>query len=88
MPLTDKGVLNIVFDHPDFVHIRGLISSKKAKNDEIFLYAIKCGIDEAVQKLLEYKYNEGQLNADEIKEIKVKSDSMYYDAVLAPEAEN
>jgi hypothetical protein len=86
LPLTDKGVLYIVFDHPDFTHIRELAGSKKAQKHEVFLYAIKCGIDEAIQKLLEFRYNEGQLDTDEIRVIKDKYDAMYYDAVLTPRA--
>ncbi len=86
LPLTDKGVLYIIFDHPDFAHVRELAGSKKAQKHEVFLYSIKCGIDEAVQKLLEFRYNEGQLDTDEIRVIKDKCDAMYYDAVLTPAA--
>lgn len=86
LPVTDKGVLRIIYDYPDFVHVRELASSRKALKHEIFLYAIKCGIDEAVQKLLELRYNEGQLDTDEIRVIKDKCDAMYYDAVLSPMA--
>ncbi|MEA3431817.1 MAG: hypothetical protein U9R01_03945 [candidate division WOR-3 bacterium] len=86
LPVTDKGALRIIWDHPDFVHVRELAGSKKALKHEIFLYAIKCGIDEAVQKLLEFRYNEGQLDTDEIRVIKDKCDAMYYDAVLSPMA--
>ena len=84
LPVTEKGVLRIIWDHPDFVHTRELAGSKKARTHEIFLYSIKCGIDEAVQKLLEFRYNEGQLDAEEVRVIKDKSDAMYYDAVLSP----
>lgn len=84
LPLTEKGTLYTVFDHPDFVHVRELASSKKAQKQEIFLYAIKCGIDEAVLRLLEFRYNEGQLDADEIRAIKDKCDVMYSDAVSSP----
>ncbi len=84
LPLTDKGILYITFDHPDFTHVREIAYSKKAQKQELFLYTIKCGIDEAVQKLLEFRYNEGQLDTDEIRVIKDKCDAMYYDAVLSP----
>jgi len=84
LPLTDKAVLYIIFDHPDFAHTRELAGPKKARTHEIILYTIKCGIDEAVQKLLEFRYNEGQLDTDEIRVIKDKCDKMYYDAVLSP----
>jgi hypothetical protein len=84
LPVTEKGLLRIIYDHPDFVHVRELAGSKKLLKHEIFLYAIKCGVDEAVQKLLEFRYNEGQLDTDEIRVIKDKCDAMYYDAVLSP----
>jgi hypothetical protein len=84
LPVTEKGLLRIIYDHPDFVHVRELAGSRKARQHEIFLYMIKCGIDEAIQKLLEFRYNESQLDADEIRVIKDKYDAMYYDAVLTP----
>jgi len=86
LPLTDKAVLYIIFDHPDFAHVREVAGSKKAQKKEVFFYAIKCGIDEAVQKLLEFRYNEGQLDTDEIRVIKDKCDAMYYDAAVSPMA--
>ena len=82
LPLTDKWVLYINFDHPDFAHARQQARSSKARNQEIVLYSVKCGIDEAVQKLLELRYNEGQLDVDEMRGIKNKCDAMYHDAVL------
>jgi len=84
LPMTEKGLLRIIFDHPDFAHVRELAGSKKTQKHEVFLYMIKCGIDEAVQKLLEFRHNEGQLDTDEIRVIKSKCDAMYYDAVLKP----
>ena len=86
LPITDKGVIRIIYDHPDFIHVRELAGSKKARTHEIFLYMVKCGVDEAIQKLLEFRYNEGQLDTDEIRAIKYKYDAMYYDAVLSPVA--
>lgn len=86
LPITDKGVIRINFDHPDFIHFRELAGSRKAQKHEIFLYMIKCGVDEAIQKLFEFRYNEDQLNTDEIRAIKDKYDAMYYDAVLTPVA--
>lgn len=86
LPITDKGVIRIIYDYPDFIHVRELAGSKKARMHEIFLYMIKCGVDEAIQKLLEFRYNESLLDADEIRVIKVKYDAMYYDAVLSPMA--
>jgi hypothetical protein len=82
LPVTERGALRIIFDHPDFVHARGLVSSKKAKLGEILIYSIKCGVDEAIEGLLELRYNESQLNTDEIRVIRDKRDAMYYYAVL------
>ena len=86
LPVTEKGVLRIIWDHPDFAHTRELAGSKKARMHEILLYTVKCGVDEAIQKLLEFRYNEGQLDAEEVRVIKDKSDAMYYDAVRSPVA--
>ena len=86
LPVTEKGLLRIIYDHPDFIHVRELAGSKKARTHEIFLYSIKCGVDEAIQKLLEFRYNDGQLDIDEIRVIKGKCDAMYYDTVLTPMA--
>jgi len=88
LPVTEKGALRIIFDHPDFVHSREQVTSKKGKLNEILLYSIKCGIDEAVEELLELKQNESQLNIDEIRAIRDKRDAMYYDAVLRPLTES
>lgn len=84
LPVTDKGILRIIWDHPDFNHVREQAVSKKHRKDEILLYSIKCGIEEAVQKLLEFRYNEGQLTIDEIRLTKNKCDAMYYDAMSNP----
>ncbi len=82
LPVTEEGRLRIIFDHPDFVHVRELAgTSKKTQSYEILLYMIKCGIDEAIEQLLAFKYNEGQLDADEMRTIKDKRDAMYYDAI-------
>jgi len=86
LPITERGLLRIIFDHPDFAHVRELAGSKKAWRHEVFLYSIKCGIDEAIQQLLEFRYNEGRLDIDEMREIENKCDEMYYDAVLSPMA--
>lgn len=81
LPVTDKGVLRIIWDHPDFAHVRELAKSRR-RGPEMLLYMVKCGVDGAVQRLLEIKYAEGELSLDEIRGIKDKSDAMYYDAVL------
>lgn len=84
LPVTEKGALRIIFDHPDFVHARDQINSKKGKLNEILLYSVKCGVDEAVEELLELKQNESLLNIDEIRTIRDKHDAMYYDAIQRP----
>lgn len=84
LPVTERGLLRIIYDHPDFTHVRELAGSRKAQKHEVSLYMIKCGIDEAIEKLLEFRYNDGQLDTDEIRVIKGKCDAMYYDAVLSP----
>ncbi|MDO8751738.1 MAG: hypothetical protein Q7K03_11465 [Dehalococcoidia bacterium] len=83
LEVTDNGVLRIIFDHPDFTHAREQAVSRKTRNREVFLYIVKCGVDEGVQKLLEFRYKEGQLDIDEIRGVKNKCDAMYYDAVLS-----
>jgi hypothetical protein len=40
LPVTERGALRIIFDHPDFIHARELVSSKKAKLNEILIYSI------------------------------------------------
>jgi hypothetical protein len=83
-PVNDKGVLTIIADHPDFIHIRDLAGKRKDKrNTEVLLYIIKCGIDGAIQKLLEFRFNEGDLDAEEMNTIKVMSDEMYYEANIS-----
>ena len=83
LPVTDKGLLRIAWDHPDFVHIRYLAGKRKEKtNKEILLYMVKRGIDGAIQKLLAFRFNEGELDAEVINTIKATSDEMYYDAII------
>lgn len=83
LPVTEKGVLRIIYDHPDFIHVREMVKSKrKVLSQEMLLYMVKCGVDGAVQKLLEYRYDEDELSIDEIRAIKDKCEAMYYDAVL------
>ena len=83
LPVTEKGVLRIIWDHRDFIHVRELARSRRrVLSREMLLYMVKCGIDGAVQKLFELKYNEGELSVEQMRGIKDKSDAMYYDAVL------
>lgn len=82
LPVTDKGLLRIVRDHPDIRHILGLVGRNKEKyKKEILLTIVKCGIDGAIQKLLEFRFNEGELDAEQLYIIKSMSDEMYYNAI-------
>ena len=38
LSITEKGTVWVVWDHPEFVRLRELAVSKKAKNREILLY--------------------------------------------------
>lgn len=80
LPITDKGIIQIVWDHPEFVRLRELAGSKKAKNREILLYCARCGIDEALRKLLELRYADNTLDTDKIRDIKNLCDEMLYEA--------
>lgn len=82
LPITDKGVVWIVADYPDFIRVRELATSKKARNREVLLYCAKCGIDEAFRKLLELRYADNRLDPDEIKRIKNICDEMIYEGVI------
>lgn len=80
LPITDKGIMRIVWDHPEFVRLRELAGTKKAKNREILLYCARCGIDEALRKLLELRYADNTLDIDKIRDIKNLCDEMLYEA--------
>jgi len=82
LPITDKGIIWVVGDHPDFIRVRELAVSKRARNKENLLYCAKCGIDEAFRKLLELRYADNRLDPDEIKRIKNICDEMIYEGVL------
>ena len=86
LPVNEKGVLRVIYDHMDFLHVRTVANSvsKKTLKQEMLVYIIKCGIEEAVQKLLEFRFNEGQLDPEEMRAIKDKCDAMCYDAMLSP----
>lgn len=81
-PVTDKGVVWIVADHPDFIRVKERAASKKAKNREILLYCARCGIDEAFRKLLELRYADNRLDPDEIRRVKNICDEMLYEGIL------
>jgi len=82
LPITDKGVIHVVWDHTDFIRVREVAGSKKARNREVLLYCANCGIDEAFRKLLELRYDDNRLDPDEIKRIKNICDEMIYEGVL------
>jgi hypothetical protein len=81
LPINDKGTIRVIWDHPDFVHVRERRSSKKAQKIEIFLYLIKIGLDEGIKELTVFKNNENILDLDEIKRLYNIRDEMYFDAV-------
>lgn len=81
LPINDKGIIRVIWDHPDFVHVREKTSSKKNKKIEIFLYLIKIGIDEGIKELTVFKHNEDILDLEVIKHMYSIRDEMYFDAV-------
>ncbi len=82
LPITEKGTVWVVWDHSEFVRLRELAGSKKAKNREILLYCARCGFDEVLRKLLELRYADNTLVPDKIKEVKNLCDEMLYEASL------
>lgn len=82
LPINEKGVVHVIWDHSDFIHARELVTTKRAKSHEIFLYLVKVGIDEAQKALLELRYNDNSLDLETIRDIKQLHDEMYYDALL------
>lgn len=82
LPINEKGVVRIVYDHSEFVRFRELTKTKKEKKREILLYCARCGFDEALQKLLELRYTDETLDPDKIREIKNSCDEMLYEASL------
>jgi len=82
LPITDKGVIWVVGDHPDFIRVREVAASKRARNREILLYCARCGIDEAFRELLELRYADDRLDPDEIKRVKNICDEMIYEGVI------
>lgn len=80
LPITEKGIIHVIWDHPYFVHTRESVKGRKVKAREIILYLIKIGLDEAERKLFELYQSEDALDLDRIREIKQMRDQMYYDA--------
>jgi len=84
LPINQQGEIHIIWDNPEFVRIRerARLKSKKLEGKEIMLYATKCGMDEAVRKLLERRLTEGKLSTDSLKEIKDIHHELIYAANL------
>lgn len=80
LPRNEKGVVQVIWDNPEFVRLREQTKSKKLKSKEIMLYCTKCGADEAMRRLLEIRYNEKKLTSDELKEIRKIHDELIYGA--------
>ena len=82
LPRNEKGVVVVVWDHPEFVRLReqAKAKSKKMEGKEIMLYLTKCGIDEAIRRLLEIRHNEKKLTTDELKEIRRIHNELLYAA--------
>lgn len=72
LPINQSGEILIIWDNPEFIRLReqAKIKSKKLEGKEIMLYLTKCGMDEAMRKLFERRFNENKLNIDTLKEIK------------------
>ncbi|MBL7075663.1 hypothetical protein ISS37_10555 [candidate division KSB1 bacterium] len=82
LPITEKGIIWVVYDHSEFVRLREIAGTKKGKKREILLYCARCGIDEAFRKLLELRYTDDTLDLDKIREIKNSCEEMLYEASL------
>ena len=80
LSINEKGVIWVVWDHSEFVRLRELAGSKKARNREIILYCARCSMDEVLRKLLELSYRDNNFDPDKIKETKNLCDEMLYEA--------
>jgi len=78
LPRNEKGIVHIIWDHPEFVRLRKQAKSKKTEGKEVMLYCTKCGADEAMNRLLEIRYNEKKLTSDELKEIRRIHNELVY----------
>jgi len=85
LPINAKGVLVIIWDHPDFMRRRELSRTKKELTREMLLYFVTCGINEAFEKLLEISYSEKSIEPDKIRAIKQSCDEMLYEAAVRTE---
>lgn len=83
LPRNEKGIVHIIWDHPEFVRLREQAKSKKTEGKEVMLYCTKCGADEAMCRLLEIRHNEKKLTSDELKEIRRIHDELIYGAHIS-----
>ena len=81
LPINEKGIIRVIWDHPDFIHIREITFSRKAKQLEILLYLVKIGIDEGIKQLTIFRNNENILDIEEIKKLYNTRDGMYFDFI-------
>lgn len=70
LPINQSGEILVIWDHPEFIRVRERAKSEKSEGKEIMLYLTKCGMDEAIRKLLDRRLSENKLTTDTIKEIK------------------
>jgi hypothetical protein len=82
LPITEKGIVWVVWDHSEFVRLRELGRTKREKKRESLLYCARCGTDEALRKLLELRYADNTLDLDKIRDVKNLCDEMLYEASL------
>lgn len=82
LPRNEKGVIHIVWDHPEFVRLReqARTKSKKVEGKEVMLFCTKRGADEAMRRLLEIRHNEKKLTTDELREIRRIHNELLYAA--------
>lgn len=83
IPINQSREILIIWDNPEFVRIREQAKSKKTEGKEISFYCIKCGMNEAMQKLLERRLSENKLNTDVLKEIRDIHNELDYAAHLS-----
>jgi hypothetical protein len=82
LPITEKGVIYVIWDHPDFVRGREIANTQKQTNKQILLYLAKRGIDEVLKVIMTNRHTDNRLDAEEIKKVKNMCDEMIYDAVI------
>jgi hypothetical protein len=85
LPINEKGVMNVIFDHPEFVRARERAKTKRDLKKDMLLYIVSCGINEALQKLLEMNSVEKVIEPDKIRSIRQSCDEMLYEAAIRTE---